>query len=214
MPRGELPRRPKVDDVAARLEHGRKPFGREPLRARQAAQRLGPLLVHPLHQTEIGRRLRLPGENPPHEVVLVLDGEGPVEPALVAHGTVWHRAQPLAAGGARAVAGPDLEPVGLRLEPLQAAEQGARRLIHRALHVRGALQQVGAPHVTDEHEVRSPRRSKQWRRRRSRGRRARGVPRRMEHARPHAPTANSSPRAAGRHRRRANAIPGPASSGR
>jgi hypothetical protein len=77
------------------------------------------LLVDFLHLGEVLRRLRLPREHGTRELVLVLDGEGPVEHALVADGALRNRAEPLAARRTRAVAGPDLEIVRLLLEFLE-----------------------------------------------------------------------------------------------
>ena len=79
--------------------------------------------------------------------------ERPVEAALVAERAVRNRADALAARGSGAVPRPDLQPVRLRLERLQAREQRLRARLHRPLHVRGALEQIGPADVADEDEV-------------------------------------------------------------
>src|SRR5690606_40766127 len=117
-------------------------------------------LVDPLHLGEVLRRLGLTREHRADELVLVLDLERPVVEALVAHRAVRDRAQPLPARAPRAVAWPDLEPIGLALERLQRPEQTPGAGLRRALHPGRLLEEVRAPDVADEDEVAGQRRDR------------------------------------------------------
>ncbi len=147
-----------VDHQLAPVQHLGHPFGRERDRAGQPSQGARSRPVDALHGAEVFRWVRLALEHQAHELRLVGDAEGPVEAALVAHRAVGNRAHPLAARGARSMARPDLEVVGLGLEALDAAEERPRRRLHRAPDPRRPLEQVGAADVAHEDEVSGHRR--------------------------------------------------------
>ncbi len=124
-----------------------------PLRQRATAQHGGTDPVDPLHLAEIPGRLRLAGQHLPHELRFVVDTEGPVEAALVAHRRLRHRAHALAAGASGAMARPDLQVVGQPLEPGQALEQLLRSRDRGVGDVGGLFEKIGPPHVVHEDEI-------------------------------------------------------------
>ena len=110
-----------------------------------------------LHPAEVERGVRLAVEQLGDEAGLVVGrqvGAPPGVEALVAHRGGGDRAQGLAAGRARAVAGEDLDVVGEGQELLLEAGEHLLRAEEAGVHAAGGLvQQVRTAQVAGEHEV-------------------------------------------------------------
>jgi hypothetical protein len=150
---GEVGRGTSVDHERTALEQAGEAIRRESLRKGQPAQQARTFLVDPLHLTEVFRRIRLARQHAVDELVFGHRPQPPVRQPLVAERALWERAEPLAARRPGPVARPDLKMIRERLEPLQAPEERARGVPHRAGDVGRLLEQVRAADVTDEHEV-------------------------------------------------------------
>ena len=152
-PQHKLLRRPGVHDGPSLLQHTGEGFQRKPRRTAVAPEQAGTGLVDPLHLGEVRGCLGLPGENRAHELRFVGNAESPVEALFVSQSRLRYPAERLAAGGPRAMPGPDLEVIGLGPEPLQRSEQLTGAVFHGSAHLGGALEKIGTPHVPHEDEV-------------------------------------------------------------
>ena len=122
-----------------------------------AAQQRRAVAVEALHLGEVAGGFGLVLEQRPDEPFLVvfLEVRGPPgEAALVPNGGAGEGAEGFAAGGAGAVAGPDLHVVGEGEElGLEAVEHAARARLGGSLDAGGFLEEVGAAHIAHEDEV-------------------------------------------------------------
>lgn len=123
----------------------------------KAAQDGHPVPVQPLHLLEVGGGLGLALEEGLHEPLLVVPLQvlrPPGVAAFVPHGGGREGPKRLAAGGARPVAGPDLDVVGKGEELfLEAPKHPPRPGLRRALDPRRLFQKVRPAHVPHEDEV-------------------------------------------------------------
>jgi hypothetical protein len=124
-----------------------------PRRALEAAEDWWARAVQVLHMSEVLGRLRLVGQHHREEGILVRRLERPIEQALVANSRLRDCAHSLSARRAGSVRRPDLEVIRLGLEFLEASEERSGGALGGPDNVGDLLQEVGPPHIADEHEV-------------------------------------------------------------